>query len=177
MKKNAAPAFDFSFLRQLRQEAKVSMDRLVEETGISISTLVRIESNQNKPNLTTLSILSEYFGLSPAHMVELASTNVIEHVEEELEELGQVKRRGVCFPDAQVIMGEADAGGYSEVHNHSGFDQILWVLEGRLNARVNGRELELEASQAVRFNGDFEHASNYPEDTRYIVVLVPRRTR
>ena len=110
-------------------------------------------------------------------MVELASTNVIEHVEEELEELGQVKRRGVCFPDAQVIMGEADAGGYSEVHNHSGFDQILWVLEGRLNARVNGRELELEASQAVRFNGDFEHASNYPEDTRYIVVLVPRRTR
>ena len=177
MNKYIAPDFDFSFLRQLRNEAKISLDRLVEETGISISTLVRIEKNQNKPNLTTLSVLAEYFGLSPSHMVELASTNVIEHVEEELEELGQVHRRGVSFPDAEVIMGEADVGGFSEVHSHAGYYQILWVLKGRLMARVHGREFELKAGQAIRFGADFEHNANYLEDTRYIVVLVPKRTR
>lgn len=177
MSKCGAPDFDFSFLRQLRQEAQVSLDRLVEETGISISTIVRMESNQNKPSLTTLSVLAEYFGLSPAHMVELASTNVIEHVEEELEDLGQVKRRGVSFPDAQVIMGEADAGGYSEAHSHPGYYQLLWVLKGRLRVKINGRDFELDAGQAIRFGADFEHCSSYLEDTRYLVVLVPKRTR
>lgn len=177
MKKNQAPDYDFSFLRQLRNEAGVSLDRLVEETGISLSTLVRLESNQNKPSLTTLSVLAEYFGLSPGHIVELASNNIIEHVEEELEELGQVNRRGVSFPDAEVIMGEADAGGFSEVHSHAGYYQILWVLEGRLMARVNGRKFELKAGQAIRFGADFEHNADYLKDTRYIVVLVPKRTR
>ena len=177
MNKSHPPGYDFSFLRQLRNEANVSLDRMVEETGISISTLVRIESNQNKPNLTTLSVMAEFFGLSPAHLLELACSNVIEHVEEELEQLGQVNRRGVSFPDAQVIMGQADAGGYSDAHSHDGYYQILWVLEGRLKARVNGRQFELEAGQAIRFGADFEHSSRYLEDTKYLVVLVPKRTR
>ena len=98
-------------------------------------------------------------------------------MEEELEQLGQVNRRGVSFPDAQVILGEADEGGYSDVHNHTGFYQILWVLEGRLKAKVNGRRFELEAGQAIRFGADFEHSSEYLEDTRYLVVLIPKRTR
>ena len=177
MKKPGSSDYDFSFLRQLRNEAKVSLDRLVEETGISFSTLTRIESNQNKPNLTTLSSLAKFFGLSPAHMVELATSNVIAHVEEELEDLGDVRRRGVSYPDAQVILGEAKAGEYSERHRHDGSYQILWVLEGRLKAQIGDREFELDAGQAIRFGADLEHKASYQEDTRYIVVLVPKRTR
>lgn len=177
MKNNEAPEFDFSFLRQLRNEAQISLESLVEETGISFSTLSRIESNQNKPNLTTLSVLARFFGLSPSHMLDLASSNVIEHTEEQLEDLGQVKRRGVTYPDAQVIMGQASAGEVSEPHVHAGQYQMLWVLEGRLKVTVNGREFELSTGQSIRFSADREHASTYQEDTRYIVLLMPKRTR
>ena len=120
--------------------------------------------------------MAVYFGLSPSHLVELASTNVIEHVEEEMEDLGQVHRRGVSLPDAEVILGAADVGGYSAVHSHAGYYQILWVLKGRLMARVDGREFELRAGQAIRFGANFEHNANYLEETQYIVVLVPKRT-
>lgn len=177
MKRNGPTDFDFSFLRQLRNERQISLESLAEKTGISLSTLTRMEQNQNNPNLTTLSVLARFFGLSPSHLLELAGSNIIEHTEEKLEDLGVVTRRGVTYPDAQIILGESGAGGFSEPHAHPGQYQVLWVLEGRLKVRVDGREFKLAAGQSIRFSADKEHSSTYPEDTRYIVLLVPKRTR
>lgn len=178
MKEHTAPGYDFSVLRELRSGAKVSLERVAEDTGVSFSTLTRIESNQNQPNLKTLSILAGYFGLSPAHLLDLAGSHVIQQVEEELEDLGEVQRWGISFPDAKVIMGQAEAGDFTQkIHRHKGHYQIQWVLEGRLKALVHGREFELEAGQAIKFDAGFEHASRFMEDTRYIVVLVPKRMR
>ena len=174
----AAREYDFSVLRGLRQQAGATLEGMAEETGVSLSTLTRIESNQNLPSISTLSILAEYFGMSPPNLLELAGSHVVEHVEEKLEELGAVRRRGVTLPDVQVIMGEADAGDLSQKpHTHKGFYQVQWVLQGRLRAQVHGKEYEVRSGQAIKFDAGFEHASRFEEDTQYIVVLVPKRTK
>jgi transcriptional regulator with XRE-family HTH domain len=171
-------AYDFSVLRELRRQAGVTLEAVAAATGVSFSTLTRIETNQNLPSLTTLSALARYFGQSPARLLEMAGPAVIEQVEEQLEELGDVRRRGVTFPDARLIIGEARAGDLSQrPHRHEGYHQLQWVLEGRMVSKVQGREVPIEAGRAVRFDGGFEHVSHFVEDTRYLVVLLPKRAR
>ncbi len=169
--------YDFSVLRSLRQQARVTLERTAEETGVSLSTLTRIESNQNLPSIPTLTTLAEYFGMSPPNLLELAGSHVVEHGEEELEELGDVRRRGVSLPDVKIVLGEANAGNIQKAHTHKGFYQVQWVLDGRLKAQVHGGEYEVGAGQAIKFDAGFEHVSQFVEDTRYVVVLVPKRTK
>lgn len=178
MTRGAKTDYDFSVLRDLRKQAGVTLEAVAAETGVSLSTLTRIETNQNLPSLTTLHALAEFFGLSPASLLAGAEPVVIEEVGEELEELGDVLRRGVTLPDARLVVGEAKAGDTSQrPHRHEGFYQIQWVLEGRMVSRVQGLEVSLEAGRAVRFDGGFEHVSHFVEDTRYLVVLIPKRPR
>jgi len=170
--------YDFSVLRELRQQAGVTLQELAQATGVSFSTLNRIEGNQNLPSLTTLTVLAGFFGLSAANLLDLAGTQVVELAEERLEDLGRVQRRGVTLPDGQVILGTGAAGDDSQTpHQHPGHYQIQWVLEGRLVLRVQHREFDVRAGQAVKFDAGFEHASRFVEDTRYIAVLIPKRTK
>lgn len=172
------PSFDFTVLRELRRQANVTLEQMAEETGLSFSTLSRIESNQNQPSLSTLSVLAGYFGLSPANLLDLAGATVVEHLEEDMEDLGDVKRRGVTLPDLKIVLGSAGTGNLTQVpHRHEGFTQIQWVTRGRLVVRIQGQQYELKAGQAIRFDAGLEHVSSFAEETEYIVVLVPKRTR
>ena len=175
---HATKEFDFSILRDLRREANITLEDLAERTGVSFSTLSRIESGQNQPSLTTLASLSEHFGLSPANLLDLAGSNVIEHAEEELEDLGEVRRRGVSFPDAKLVLGKAEAGDSSQRrHRHEGHYQIQWVLEGKIIVHVHHREFEVGAGQSIKFDAGFEHRSQFLEDTTYLVALIPKRAK
>ena len=170
--------YDFSVLRTLRQQAGVTLEGMAEETGVSLSTLTRIESNQNLPSIPTLTTLAEYFGISPPNLLELAGSHVVEHLEVQLEHLGDGLRRGIALPDVEVILGEAEAGDYSQrPHTHKGFYQLQWVLEGQLSVKVHGLDYQLSAGQAIKFDAGFEHMSHFQEQTKYLVVLVPKRTR
>ena len=178
MSSSERTGYDFSVLRELRQRAGVSIEAVARSTGLGVSTLARIETNQNLPSLTTLRLLADHFGLSPASLLEMVEPAVVELAQEELEHLGDVVRRGVTFPDVQLIVGEAKAGDDSQmVHRHEGCHQIQWVLEGRLISEVQGRGIEVPAGRAVRFDGGFDHASRFLEDTRYLVVPIPRKAR
>jgi len=170
--------YDFSVLRELRRQADASLEKVAQETGVSVSTLTRIETNQNLPNLTSLKALSTFFGMSPAHLLDLASTTFVEQAEETLASLGRVHRRGVTLPDISIVLGTAAANDFTQKpHRHEGCYQIQWVTRGRMVSRVQGHDHELRAGQAIKFDASFEHVSHFLEDTEYIVVLVPKRTR
>ncbi len=178
MTKQGDSEYDFSVVRALRNQAGVTLEEVAESTGVSLSTLARIEKNQNQPSLSTLRALAACFGLSPATLLAAAEPAVVEQVDEELQNLGAVTRRGVSFPDAQLIVGEAKAGDSAQrPHQHEGFYQLQWVLEGSMVTRIQGRDVTIGAGRAVRFDGGFEHAARFVEDTTYLVVLLPKQTR
>ena len=54
-----------AFLRQLREERGVSLEKMGEDTGLSKSYINRLEnSNRENPSLDSLARLVKYFGLS-----------------------------------------------------------------------------------------------------------------
>ncbi len=178
MVKSSSLNYDFSIIRELRQQKKVSLKKLASETGVSFSTLARIESNQNQPSLQTLSRLSGFFGLTPANLLDLASSFVVERAEEKLEDLGLLPRRGVSFPDLRLRVNEGKAGDTAlEAHQHLGEYQVTWVLKGRIVVSVHGQDHEISAGQAIKFDASFDHTIRCLKDTSYVVGLVPKRTK
>ena len=178
MKGKKAADYDFSILRELRNQYNVTLEKLAEATGVSFSTLTRIESNQNLPSLKTVKLLSEYFGMTPAHFLELTTAFIVERTEESVEILGNIQRRGLSFSEIRLRIGEGRAGQSDEApHQHMNDYQLTWVLRGRLIVNIHGEDHELSAGEAVKFDAGFEHTVKLLDDSSYVVALVPKRTK
>lgn len=67
-----------------------------------------------------------------------------------------------------------DAGEAVPAHRHPGDDVLFYVVEGRLDLSVGGESYDLEAGDAVRFDGDREVAPRAEEPTTALVVFAPR---
>ncbi len=177
MKKKTSD-FDFSFLRELRNQKGVTLEGLAEAAGVSFSTLTRIESNQNQPNLATIKQIADYFGMTPSHILELATSYIVEKSIERPGTLGGIKRRMLDFPDIQLRVINGRAGQKAdETHRHENDYQLTWVLEGSIIIEVQDREYELKAGEAIKFDAGYEHTVRLPEDSTYLVAVIKKRTK
>jgi len=178
MKRTSRRDFDFSVLRELRNRKQVTLEKLAEQTGVSFSTLARIESNQNQPGLTTLKKLADFFGMTPANLLELSSSFIVERTQEERDVMEPVSRRLLNLADVALRVSEGKAGKSSrEPHQHLGSYQITWVLEGHMVLTIHGDKHELKTSEALQFDAAFEHEVKFITDTSYVVALVPKHAK
>lgn len=170
--------YDFSILRELRNQYKITLEGLAEATGISFSTLTRIESNQNRPSLATLKRLADFFGMTPAHLLELTTSFIVERRVETRDKMGTIKRRSVAFSELRLRAAQGKAGqSAEEPHLHVHDYQVTWVLEGRMVLNIHGKDYELPAGHAIHFDAGFAHSSRLIEDSVYVVALMPKRTK
>ncbi len=170
--------FDFSFLRELRSQKEITLEGLAEAAGVSFSTLTRIESNQNQPNLATIKQLSDYFGMTPSHFLELATASIVQKVKERPGVLGGIKRRMLDFPDIQLRVVDAEAGQKAdEAHRHENDYQLNWVLDGRMIVNIHDREYRLEAGEAVKFDAGYDHSVRVLENATYLIAVISKRLK
>ncbi|MDP8223441.1 MAG: helix-turn-helix domain-containing protein [Candidatus Lernaella stagnicola] len=173
-----AKDYDFSVLRELRADRKITLEKLAEATGISFSTLARIESNANQPNLATLKKLADFFGMTPANMLELATAYIVQEVEETLDILNPVRRRKIDYPGLSLVYAQGKAGQRAhQSHRHEEEYQVTWVLHGQMSIDIHGKKIELTNGQSIKFDAAFEHKTHFVADTVYVVALMPKRTR
>lgn len=170
--------YDFSVLRELRSDRKITLERLAEAAGISFSTLARIETNANQPNLATLKKLSDFFGMTPANLLELATAYIVEETEEKVDILNPVRRRKVDYSGVSIIYSHGERGQQAhQGHRHESDYQITWVLDGHMVIDIHGKKFDLTTGQTIKFDAAFEHKVSFLDDTVYIVTLIPKRTR
>ncbi|MCB1153542.1 MAG: helix-turn-helix domain-containing protein [Deltaproteobacteria bacterium] len=177
-KKSKMREFDFSVLRELRRQRKVTLEQLAEDTGVSFSTLTRIESNQNQPSLATVKTLADFFGMTPAHLVDLASSYIVERRREVDDDPNMIGKRGVSFPDVGLRLNSATAGEtVNESHSHENEYQISWVLDGKIALTIEGNRYELAAGDAIKFDATYNHSTQALQDSTFVVALIPKRTK
>lgn len=61
-------------LRALRRDRDITLAQLAEETGISVSTLSRLESGRRKPTLELLLPLAKAYGVQLDELVDAPPT-------------------------------------------------------------------------------------------------------
>ncbi|MFI6905779.1 helix-turn-helix domain-containing protein [Nonomuraea sp. NPDC050394] len=147
-------------LRALRAGHGVTLSELSTTTGISLSTLSRLESGQRKPTLELLLPLARAYRVPLDELVGAPETG------DPRIHLRPFNRYGRTFvPLTRQMAGGLQAykmiilrqEDMSEQRAHEGYEW-LYVLAGRVRLLLGERDLELAAGEAAEFDTRLPHA-------------------
>nr|WP_246372668.1 XRE family transcriptional regulator [Nocardioides pelophilus] len=148
-------------LKHLRLRRDITLTRLADETGISISTLSRLEAGLRRPTLEQLLPLARFYGVTLDSLVDAPRTAD-----------PRVDLRPLSCSDGSVIIpltrrpggiqaykfvlppGRDDA--VADLRSHEGFDWA-YVLNGTLRLVLGDQDLLLKAGEAAEFDTRTPH--------------------
>jgi transcriptional regulator with XRE-family HTH domain len=168
-------------LRALRQERGATLADLSATTGISVSTLSRLESGQRKPTLELL------LPLARAHQVSLDDLVDAPETGDPRVRMRPVVRHGRTFlpltkrpggPQAFKLVLPAEPGAVPEQATHEGYEW-LYVLSGRIRLVLGDRDLTIEPGEAVEFDTRTPHwiSNPGPHPTEALALFGPQGER
>jgi transcriptional regulator with XRE-family HTH domain len=142
-------------LRALRRRRGVTLAELHAATGISVSTLSRLESGRRRPTLELLLPLARSHQVPLDELVGAPETGdprvhprpVVHHG---ITSLPLTRRPGGVQAFKQVYP-PGWPGGEPEQKTHEGYDWI-YVLSGRLRLLLGEQDLTIEPGEAVEFS-------------------------
>jgi transcriptional regulator with XRE-family HTH domain len=152
-------------LRMLRQQRGTTLTQLSASTGISVSTLSRLESGQRRPTLELL------LPLARAHQVQLDELVDAPPTGDPRIHARPIKRHGaVIIPLTRrpgglqaykQIVPEGWPGGEPEQRTHEGYDWI-YVLSGRVRLQLGDQDLVLGEGEVAEFDTRIPHRFSNP---------------
>ncbi|MEO5710158.1 MAG: XRE family transcriptional regulator [Nocardioidaceae bacterium] len=168
-------------LRQLRLERDATLADLCAETGISVSTLSRLESGGRKPTLELL------LALAKAHHVALDELVDAPETGDPRVRSRPVVRHGITFLPLTRRPGGLQAFKtiypprpelVPELQTHEGYEW-LYVLSGRLRLVLGGRDLMLSAGEVVEFDTRTPHwvGNPGPDPVEALAIYGPQGER
>ncbi|MDR6269637.1 helix-turn-helix domain-containing protein [Arthrobacter russicus] len=147
-------------LRNLREYRKLTLTQVAASTGISLSTLSRLESGQRRPNLELLLPLARAYAVPLDDLVGAPATG------DPRIHLKPIKRHGATIVPLtrnpggiQAYKHVLPAGSESQVpdpRSHEGFDW-MYVLNGRLRLVLGEQDLVLHPGEAAEFDTRVPH--------------------
>jgi transcriptional regulator with XRE-family HTH domain len=146
-------------LRELRKKSGHTLAALAEMTGISVSTLSRLESGQRKATLELL------LPLAQAYRVPLDELVGAPQVGDPRVHQRPIHRHGMTFlpltrqigsPQAFKIIIPGGPVAVPEPKTHEGYEWIF-VLSGRVRLVLGGHDLVLTSGEAAEFDTRTPH--------------------
>ena len=151
-------------LRDLRHERGSTLTQLAEVTGISVSTLSRLESGRRRPSLELL------LPLARAHQVTLDDLVGATATADPRVHGTPIERRGMTFVPLSRQVGGVQAykqtvqpgagcsrDGRPKPMTHDGYEW-MYVLSGRVRLLLGEHDLVLKAGEAAEFDTRTPHA-------------------
>ena len=147
-------------LRALRLEKELTLADLASSTGISVSTLSRLESGGRRPTLELLLPIARTHGLALDDLVEVAAPSD-----------PRVRQRPVTRGGMTMVPLSRRAGGLQaykltiapgrrrrgpDPKTHEGYEW-LYVLDGRLRLVLGEHDVVLEPGEVAEFDTRLPH--------------------
>ncbi|MFC4017756.1 helix-turn-helix domain-containing protein [Micromonospora sp. GCM10011542] len=147
-------------LRALRQKRGTTLAQLAELTGISVSTLSRLESGGRKPTLELLLPLARAYQVPLDELVDAPATGdprvhpkpIVRHG---MTFLPLTRRPGGLQAFKQIIPPDTGTGDLT-LKTHEGYEW-LYVLSGRLRLLLGEHDLTLTPGEAAEFDTRVPH--------------------
>ena len=153
-------------LKRIREDKKLSLDKVATMTGVSKSMLGQIERGESNPTITTVWKIAAGLKVSFTSLInEPVSDHKIvakEDVEPMVEDRGKI-RFYPLFPyrddqPFEVYMCEMDKGAYMEGNSHGeGSHEVITVYEGEVTMRVEDQELVVKKGSGMQVRADRPH--------------------
>ena len=146
-------------LRALRRQRDVTLDELSAQTGISKSTLSRLESGSRRPTLELLLPLARIYGVTLDELVDAPPADDPRVVLRPVTRFGMTvvpltRRAGGI--QAYKLVFTAEGPGEPEPRSHEGYEW-MYVLDGRLRVVLGDHDLILGPGEAAEFDTRVPH--------------------
>ena len=152
-------------LRDLRRARGMSLEELVERTGLSIGLLSQIERGKGNPSFVTLMRVADAFGIQMSHFFpdDIEGQMVVR----------KDQRRRIIFPTSgltyelltpdvnrrvEVILAKLEPGVRTQdsPFSHEG-EECIVLIRGILEAHVGDEVFVLHAGDAITFDCSLPH--------------------
>jgi len=169
-------------LRALRQQRDMTLNDLSATTGISVSTLSRLESGQRRPNLELL------LRIARAHQVPLDElVGAVETDDPRIHATPIIRDGMTILPLSRQsgglqaykqIISASRAHREPDLRVHEGYEW-LYVLSGRLRLILGARDLVLLPGEAAEFDTRVPHWFDRagPEPVEFLSLFGPQGER
>jgi transcriptional regulator with XRE-family HTH domain len=145
-------------LRRLRQQRETTLSSLSAATGISVSTLSRLESGQRRPTLELLLPLARVYGVPIDELVDAPPTGDprihMRAVERDGMTMVPLTRRAGGVQAYKLIITRRPTAPTLRVHE--GYEW-MYVLSGRLRLLLGDRDMVLVPGEAAEFDTRLPH--------------------
>ncbi len=148
-------------LRMLRREREITLAELSEVTGVSVSTLSRLESGARKPTLELLLPLARAHGVTLDELVDAPPTGDPRVHVRPIRRHGRTmvpltRRAGGVQAYKVIVPAHKRPPEPSELKTHEGYEW-LYVLDGRLRLVLGEHDLVLDPGEAAEFDTRVPH--------------------
>ena len=148
-------------LKQLRQRRALTLSDLAEQTGISISTLSRLEAGLRRPTLEQLLPLARAYGVTLDELVDAPPTgdpriNMRPLPSSDGSTIVPLTRRPGGIQAYKFVLPSGRDDSEPDLRTHDGYDWAF-VLSGRLRLVLGEHDLILEPGEAVEFDTRTPH--------------------
>jgi transcriptional regulator with XRE-family HTH domain len=168
-------------LKRIRQEKKLSLDKLSELTGVSKSMLRQIEMGASSPTIATVWKISNGLKVSFTSLLSTPQpdTSVVQKtaITPLLEDNGKYRLYPI-FPIEkdrrfEIYSIEIDKGGYLSAEAHpAGTQEFITAYQGELTVQVGDQEYRIAEGDSIRFRADRAHAYHNSGKGLAIINLV-----
>ncbi|AVX30035.1 transcriptional regulator, XRE family with cupin sensor [Carboxydocella thermautotrophica] len=174
-----------SNLKRIREERKLSLDKMAQLTGVSKSMLSKIEREEANPTIAIMWKIANGLKISFTSLLNSpqSATELIRH--QELQPLVEDNGKYYLYPYFPYEEGrrfeiygiEIKKGGSLQAEPHGqGTQEFITVFSGELTIQVGLKEYVVRTGDAIRFKADRPHAYfNAGEETvrAQMVIFYP----
>ncbi|AMB39473.1 MULTISPECIES: helix-turn-helix domain-containing protein [Paenarthrobacter] len=147
-------------LRTLRTQRNVTLAEASEATGISVSTLSRLESGQRKPTLELLLPIARLHQVPLEELIDAPETGDPRvHLKPHVHEWGTalpLTRRPGGIQAFKMILPGATGNEVPNPQSHEGYDW-MYILNGKLRLILGENDFVLKAGEAAEFDTRTPH--------------------
>jgi transcriptional regulator with XRE-family HTH domain len=157
-------------LRALRRDRGLTLETLAADTGISVSTLSRIESGKRRPTLDLLIPLARAHRVALDQLVAAPATGDPRvHLKPHRHRRGSVVVPLTRYPGRVQVFKQVLAPRPPKLVTHTGYEW-LYVLAGTLRLIIGARDFTLHPGEVAEFDTSQEHWFG-PADTNTVEIL------
>jgi transcriptional regulator with XRE-family HTH domain len=147
-------------LRTLRRQRETTLVDLAAKSGISVSTLSRLESGERRPTLELLLPLARAYGVTLDELVDAPPTGDprihLRPVERHGMTMLPLTRRADGIQAYKLVIPASKRQRQPQLQTHEGYEWV-YVLNGRLRLILAEHDLVLSPGEAAEFDTRTPH--------------------
>ena len=163
--------YDFSVIRLLRKQKKLSLRALAAKSSLSLGAVAKIESNQANPVLRTLGQLCRALGISVSDLLALAERRRPRRGRAASRRIGNTEFTVHDLAQHKLLFGKLKKGWRASTPSiHGNVLETCVVLSGSVEIKTHDGMHKLGARDVLQFDAIFEHEYFAREESSVLII-------